>query len=860
MDYRSFLEELPNLYERWGYEDARPKNHRFAEILSDVTGLTTPGVMQLLNAAVSCLSPGEIYCEIGSYRGSTLVGALIGHDQTRAIAVDNFSEFDPENSVKASLAKTVDNYGLRSQVDLIDSDFEQFFKKIKKDHPPRIGVYLYDGAHDYLSQLTGLLLVSPYLADQGLIVVDDSNWQAVRQANADFMARHPEARFELRLTTPANGHPSFWNGVDVLSWDVDRRNASPYSHVPRARLSDATDRPAIQLIHQGRAARDEDRVEDALDCFRQAMARDPGEPAARIETARVLRSRRLASAARDCLSDAARIWPTNPIVALEVAAAAELVGDAATAHSQYLRATELNPCLAWAYPGAADHLCDLGRFTEAEELLDRGLESTDADHPARPWLLQRKAVARLGRTDVGGAGHLLATVLALTKRVSVLTRPVEFLASRAEYTTALALLEDLRPAAKSYLDDWLTYERLFNRVLQAERLHLEAPRRGRHARSQVVAISPRICASEWPIEEKQRQATSEPTDITKFYVEGDLLPEGHRAVLPTQIADTLERDLQAVSTWPVLRQHRQAYFLYEARNCFVFDCFGLEGPAVILGNKWFLKDLVFPLSPLNLSRRIVIETSKCQSLPAAFVLPTNTGWSNYYHALVDTLSSLYWYERLELSCPIVIPGPMTDMHESIFGAMELISDAEVLTAEQINGVPIDLAYCPEIVRGQLARQWWIEQSMRVTDHRSVKSESVAYISREGSRSRMLTNENKLQETLQQRFGARIVRMEELSFEEQMQAAAASILVGPHGAGLTNMIFAKGPSTIVELMPDRYCLSLFRDLAAISGHSHCPIVGVTQDPESMTWKIDIEKVSRVIQARLESGDDQATSVA
>jgi hypothetical protein len=44
------------------------------------------------------------------------------------------------------------------------------------------GVYFYDGSHDYRSQLLGLLLAVPLLARRALLVLDDGNWPAVRQA------------------------------------------------------------------------------------------------------------------------------------------------------------------------------------------------------------------------------------------------------------------------------------------------------------------------------------------------------------------------------------------------------------------------------------------------------------------------------------------------------------------------------------------------------------------------------------------------------------------------------------------------------------------------------------------------------
>jgi predicted O-linked N-acetylglucosamine transferase (SPINDLY family) len=64
-----------------------------------------------------------------------------------------------------------------------------------------------------------LLLVKPFLADHALIVLDDANWGTVQQACWDFLATTPEATIALELFTPVARHSTFWNGIQILSWD-----------------------------------------------------------------------------------------------------------------------------------------------------------------------------------------------------------------------------------------------------------------------------------------------------------------------------------------------------------------------------------------------------------------------------------------------------------------------------------------------------------------------------------------------------------------------------------------------------------------------------------------------------------------
>ena len=227
MDYKKFLEHLPNLYDNWGQDSVEPKSARFGKVLDQVHGLTNTNVMQLLNFAVACMEPNEIYCEVGTLQGATLIGAMLDRPHCMAYAIDNFSQFDVLGINQEQLMENLNKFGLQEQVIFYNQDFEEFLLELRDfKSRDKIGVYFYDGAHDYRSQLLGLLLIKPFLAEQALIVVDDSNWIAVQQANWDFIAANPECKMELELLTPKKNVQTFSNGLHVLSWDVNR--ASDY--------------------------------------------------------------------------------------------------------------------------------------------------------------------------------------------------------------------------------------------------------------------------------------------------------------------------------------------------------------------------------------------------------------------------------------------------------------------------------------------------------------------------------------------------------------------------------------------------------------------------------------------------------
>ncbi len=73
-----------------------------------------------------------------------------------------------------------------------------------------------------------------------------------------------------------------------------------------------------------------------------------------------------------------------------------------------------------------------------------------------------------------------------------------------------------------------------------------------------------------------------------------------------------------------------------------------------------------------------------------------------------------------------------------------------------------------------------------------------------------------------KFGmpVRVAILEKLSFPEQINLMRnTAILLGPHGAGVTNMIFMPKGSAILELYPKGFYCRVFRAMAKIFGHLH-----------------------------------------
>jgi capsular polysaccharide biosynthesis protein len=107
--------------------------------------------------------------------------------------------------------------------------------------------------------------------------------------------------------------------------------------------------------------------------------------------------------------------------------------------------------------------------------------------------------------------------------------------------------------------------------------------------------------------------------------------------------------------------------------------------------------------------------------------------------------------------------------------------------------------------------------------KNVKSEfgDKIYISRQGQKLRFIENESEVTELLT-RYGFKKIVMENYSYQEQIDICHnARYIIGPHGAGLTNILFMKKNSTILELSAknDNDFFNGFYILANMLGHNY-----------------------------------------
>lgn len=235
-------------------------------------------------------------------------------------------------------------------------------------------------------------------------------------------------------------------------------------------------------------------------------------------------------------------------------------------------------------------------------------------------------------------------------------------------------------------------------------------------------------------------------------------------------------------------------------------------------------------------------------VPGAYFLPRFGPPENHYHTLVDKLPTLFGYRLLGLDCPLIAAYRP---NETMYHMMDLLGiERERVKVDMWSDVVAERAIVPTPAR---LRALFIDFCEALPKGRSPFGPRI-YIARGDASGRGMENEPEVEASLARR-GFDIVRMEEHDFEAQIAIAAnAEVIVAPHGAGMTNMIFAARGCRIVELIPERYMVRFFWQLAVDCGHRYGVLVGKMSDAgeaggstgKTLRWRTDVDALERLVE--------------
>lgn len=190
---------------------------------------------------------------------------------------------------------------------------------------------------------------------------------------------------------------------------------------------------------------------------------------------------------------------------------------------------------------------------------------------------------------------------------------------------------------------------------------------------------------------------------------------------------------------------------------------------------------------------------------AAF-LDTIPSWhNNYYHWMFDVLAKFDLLKRSGFNIDYYILNPRK--HPFQYETLQLLGIPEEKIIENYHGLHLQADQLVLASQPTMVPEWAchfltkaIKDQCRMKQNPRYK---YVYISRKNAAGRKVINETELIEILE-KMGFTVIELEKLAVLEQASVfASAELIISPHGAGLSNLLFANKGTKLIELFSPAY---------------------------------------------------------
>lgn len=250
-----------------------------------------------------------------------------------------------------------------------------------------------------------------------------------------------------------------------------------------------------------------------------------------------------------------------------------------------------------------------------------------------------------------------------------------------------------------------------------------------------------------------------------------------------------------------------------------------------------------------------------RSIAGTCVLPAHYWHFNYHHWLVECLPRLRCaLETPELAgCPVIVPADLAPFQRASLDLLGIAEERrlpfdegdwqlETLVFPSIgNFSPPELRWVRErLVGGLMGGRSVTPGAPAPRTGRSTPAPARLYVSRADATTRRLLNEAEIVAALEP-LGFEALTLTGMPLAEQIRRfARAEAIIGPHGSGLTNLLFAPRQAAVVELMPADQVNHCFWLLANGLGQRYAFLSGPAASP-ARDFSVDPERLRAVVGA-------------
>ena len=213
-------------------------------------------------------------------------------------------------------------------------------------------------------------------------------------------------------------------------------------------------------------------------------------------------------------------------------------------------------------------------------------------------------------------------------------------------------------------------------------------------------------------------------------------------------------------------------------------------------------------------------------------------WTNYYHFLIDTVQQIILADKAGIpkDVPIIVPYFQKDIAfvKAFFEIMPLQRNIivqkrnEYLNIKQLF-VGKDTFFSESVKE---TRELILKSNLHENEL-NIKSPEFLYIARAKKYKRSIKNSTEIEEIVK-KYNFTVIEPGEYTVGQQIKLfSAAKIIIGVHGAGLTNILFCKNENVKLleifpgnEMMPEHY-----KNLCGLLNFTYFSIVGNGLDEKS-----------------------------
>lgn len=258
------------------------------------------------------------------------------------------------------------------------------------------------------------------------------------------------------------------------------------------------------------------------------------------------------------------------------------------------------------------------------------------------------------------------------------------------------------------------------------------------------------------------------------------------------------------------------------------------------------REVFYGVSPLRglLFESWGTEPPVLNSGPVAPLIPRYP--DNYYHWMVETIPKIRYLRAFEVEQELVTLLIPTDAPPFVDETLDLLG----WPSSRVERAEHESYHVPELVvpsfpdRRPSEFEWLREEVLENAPDRIPESGNNVYVSRANGVERRVVNEDEVMDVLSE-YGFERYLLEERSLAENARLFAdANVVMGPHGAGLTDIIFAED-CTLVELFGKKI-KQPYEKLANVLDIEYKPMYCQPQSADLVvdTTKLE-QKISKIV---------------